>query len=110
MAELEKQGVHLYIEFMPDGGVTIGLGADKPEMLEALKAIAKMQNQQISWNMKYKLLLGDAVEIYDMPKDMQTGGGGLFGSKDKARVNVKITGENMALLDEQGTTTLTKMK
>ena len=75
-----SRAVHLYTEFIARRGrddreASFGVEPSNPEMLQErlLKAIAKMQNQQkISWNMKYKLLLGDAVEeLYDMPKDMQ---------------------------------------
>src|SRR5689334_6880343 len=66
--DMSKQGMYLYLEFKPDGAMTLALGAEKPEMLELIKGFAKAKNQQISWDMKYKLLSGDGVEIYDLPK------------------------------------------
>ena len=53
---------------------------------------------------KYKLLKGDAVEIYDLPKEMQDKeGDGLFGrKKDKAKTNIKISGDNMTMTDDDG--------
>ncbi|MBP3953876.1 hypothetical protein J8F10_00990 [Gemmata sp. G18] len=106
MTKMSEAGMYIYLEFKADGGLAFGLGTDKPELLQLLKASAP--NQKITWDAKYKLSSGDGVEISDMPKDMQAGGG-LFGQKDRARVKVKITGDQMALTDEQGVTTLTKI-
>ncbi|AMV28057.1 hypothetical protein VT84_26870 [Gemmata sp. SH-PL17] len=106
MDEIAKAGMYIYLEFKADGGLTVGLGADKPEMLAIVKAASP--NQKITWDAKYKLLSGDGVEVTDMPKDMQSGGG-LFGQKDKARVKVNITGDQMSLTDNEGVTKLTKI-
>ncbi len=108
LADMAKMGVYVYMEFKPDGNLTFGVGADKPEMLDLIKAMAP--NQKITWDAKYKLLSGDGVEIYDLPKDLQATGGGLFGNKDRARVSVKITGDEMKMTDDDGTATLTKVK
>lgn len=107
LERMAKQGVYMYLEFKPDGGLTIGIGADKPEVLEIIKAMAP--NKQITWDAKYKLLSGDGIEIYDMPKEMQSQGGP-FSRKDRARGIAKITGDEMALSDDEGTTKLTRMK
>jgi len=107
LAEMAKQGVFMYVEFRPDGTVTIGIGADKPEVLEFIKALAP--NKQIAWDAKYKLLSGDGIELYDMPKEMQSQGGP-FGRKDRARGSAKITGDEMLLTDDEGVTKLTRMK
>lgn len=107
MAEMAKMGLYVYMEFRPDGTATFGVGADKQEMMDLIKMAAP--NQKVTWDAKYKLRSGDGVELYDLPKDIQSGGGGLFGNKDRARVKVKINGNEMKMTDEDGTATLTKI-
>jgi hypothetical protein len=106
MAEMAKMGVYVYMEFRADGTMAFGVGADKQEMLDMVKMAAP--NQKITWDGKYKLLSGDSVELYDLPKDFQ-GGGGLFGKDDRARVKVLIKGDEMRMTDKDGTATLTKV-
>jgi hypothetical protein len=108
MDQLGKMGLYLFLEFKSDGTMSVGLGADKKEVLDVIKAMAPQQ--KTTWDMKYKLLSGDGVEVYDMPADLQSGGGGLFGKKDRARVSIKINGDDMTLVDDEGTTKLTKVK
>jgi hypothetical protein len=108
-AEMAKLGIYVYMEFRPDGTATFGVGADKPEMMDLMAKGAG--GKKLSWDLKYKLLSGDGVEFYDLPKDLQTeGGGGLFGKKDRARANVKISGDQMKMTDDEGTATLQKMQ
>lgn len=45
MAEMGKLGLFLYMDFAPGGAATLGVGAEKPEMLELMKAAAP--NQQL---------------------------------------------------------------
>jgi len=108
MAEMTKVGIYVYMEFKPDGGLVFGVSSDKPEVLDFMKAAGA--KQKFTWDAKYKLLPGDAVEIYDLPKDLQSGETGLFSKKDRAKVMIKITGTEMKMTDDDGTATLTKMQ
>jgi hypothetical protein len=99
---MDKLGIYLYMEFKPDNTLTLGLGSDKPEAMEFFKGLAK--GQQTTWTAKYKLLTGDGVEVYDIPKEMQEQGGGPFAKKDRARSQVKIDGDTMTITDEDGKT------
>jgi hypothetical protein len=106
--ELEKRGFYVYLEFKNDGVLLFGLGADTPERLAFFKAVAP--DQKIDWEMKYRLLSGEGVEVYDQPGDARAVGGSLFGTKERGRVTVKITGDDMTLVADTGTLKLTKMK
>ncbi|HEX3146606.1 MAG TPA: hypothetical protein VHR66_00800 [Gemmataceae bacterium] len=98
-ADLGKMGLYIAMEFKSDESLVMALAADKPETLEFVKLMS--QGKPTSWNAKYKLESGDGVEFYDLPKDMQNkGGGGLFGSKDRAKVKIKIDGDNMTMTDD----------
>ena len=108
LGQLETMGLYLAMEFRPDGTMTLGLTGDKPEMLEFVKAMAQGKGQKITWDAKYKLLSGDNVEFYDMPTDMQGAGGGLFNQKDRAKVSVKINGDEMTITDAKDTLKLKK--
>ena len=103
LQEMENKGVYLYMEFTPDGRVTTGFDGNK-DFLQLIST-----KGELSWDAKYKLLPGDNVEIYDLPKESKPGGGGLFGSSERAKVIIKITGTEMKLTDADGTATLTKM-
>ena len=109
-AQMSKMGMYMQMEFKPDGTLTIGLGADKPETLDMVKLFA--QGKPTSWDGKYKLLSGDGVELYDLPKEMQEKGGeGLFKGKDRAKVAVKIDGDSMTMTGDDGETVkLTRVK
>ncbi|HEY1191833.1 MAG TPA: hypothetical protein VGE74_29650 [Gemmata sp.] len=106
--QMNEAGVFMHLEFKPNGVLTIGIGANKPELLELIKATAP--DKKIAWDAKYKLLSGDGVELYDLPKDMQSGGSGLFGKSNRGRVVIKIVGDDMTMTDQQGTGRLTRMK
>jgi|GEM_PF-2796469 len=108
LEELTKFGLYVYVEFKADGGLILGIGADKKETLDLIKKGAP--DQKLTWDAKYKLLVGDAVEIYDLPKDLQNGNGGLFGKKDRAKMTVKISDTEMKMIDDDGTATLKKLK
>ena len=108
MAKMGEMGMYLFMEFKPDGVFVIGLGADTEEKLNFFKAFAP--GGKLTWDAKYKLLNGDGVEVYDMPKDLQTGSGGMFGNKDRGRANIKINGDDMTMTDDSGTTKLTRIK
>ncbi len=107
LAQMAKMGMYVYMEFRKDGTMTFGVGADKKELLDMVKAMAP--NKQLTWDGKYKLSSGDNVELYDLPKDFQ-GGGGLFGKADRAKVKVAIKGDEMKMTDKDGTATLTKVQ
>lgn len=104
LEDMKKAGVYMYMEFTPDGRVTIGFDGNK-DFLEQIKA----QEGQTSWDAKYKLLPGDNVEFYDLPKNAGTGAG-LFGStSDRAKAIITINGNEMKWTDQDGTATLTKI-
>jgi hypothetical protein len=98
----EMLKAYFYFDFKPEGTLALGLEMSDPEMKKMFEG--KVGAEKTSFTCKYKLLKGDAIEIYDLPKEMQKeGGGGLFGrNKDKARTNVKINGDNMTMTDEDG--------
>lgn len=100
-AEMSKMGMYVYFDFRPDNTMVMGVEADKPEIMEFVKAMAK--GQQLSWTAKYKLLSRDGVEFYDLPKEMREKGGGLF-SKDRGRTKIKIDGDKMTMTDDDGKT------
>jgi hypothetical protein len=108
MKEMETVGAYLYFDFQPDGSLTLGLDSTNKEF----KALMEKMGQKVSWTCKYRLLSGDDVEMYDLPKEMQSGkSGGLFGGKDKARSKITITGDEMTLKDPDGKTGhMTRMK
>ena len=103
-----KMGLFVFIEFKADNALLLGLGSDKPETLDMLKALApKGKEPKTSWEAKYKLLPGDKVEVYDM-KDDETKK--MF-KGDKARSDIIITGDEMTIKDPDGSMTkLTRMK
>lgn len=108
---MDALGVYAYFEFKDDGTLSFGAGANDPKMNEKLAKNSEMK----SASCKYKLLKGDAVEIYDIPKEMQEKeGGGPFGKKDRARGNIKIEGDGMTISDDDKLKTdplrLTKVK
>lgn len=108
-AKMSQAGFYMSLEFKPDGVLTIGLGSDKPDQLDFLRAMAP--NNRISWDAKYKLQTGDTVEFYDLPKEMQSsGGGGLFGGADRVKVKISINGDTMSMTDKEGTGKLVRMK
>jgi hypothetical protein len=100
--QMAQQGLYMYFDFKGDNTLTIGLHSDNEEMIKMMKSFAP--NQQLAWTVKYKLLSGESVEFYDLPKELQEkGGGGLFGTnKDKARTKVHIDGDNMTMTDSDG--------
>jgi len=95
--QMAKLGTFAYFEFKADGDVAFGSGKAG-------------ETQELGSVGKYKLGSGDTVDISAVPKEMQKGGGGLFGQKDQARINVKITGDDMDLTQEQGTMKLKRIK
>jgi hypothetical protein len=103
----EDRKVYTYFEFKPDGAFEVGATSDpdpgekdsKPEDRSIVLAKAK-----------YRLQGGDYVEIYDLPKELQDKGGGVFGGKDKVRIKIKISGDNMDLTDAEGTAKLVRVK
>lgn len=104
---MEAFKIYPYMEFSPDGTMSVGVAAADPKMQDAIAM--KMDAEKITC--KYKLLSGDGIEFYDLPKNMQEKGG-LFGkNKDRARTKVKIDGDNMTMTDDDGQSgTLTRLK
>ncbi|MFO0824103.1 MAG: hypothetical protein U0792_13485 [Gemmataceae bacterium] len=103
--QLEQVKAYLYMEFRPDGTMSMGADFEDPAMKEIVEKFAAKSGEKTSFSWKYKLLTGDNVEFYDLPKELQEKGtGGLFGGKDKARTSVKIDGDNMTMTDSDGKT------
>jgi hypothetical protein len=111
MKQLAEMNGYMYMEFKADGVLAIGFEMTDPAMKKMIEAAAPGKT---SFALKYRLLSGDDVEFYDMPKEMQDqkGGGGLFGGgKDKAKTKIKIDGDNMTMTDSDGKSgTLTRVK
>jgi hypothetical protein len=103
--QFETLKLALVFEFKEDGtaGVSIESTDEKPKG-------GKIESTQFA-SFKYKLLSGDMVELYDLPKDLQQkGNGGLFGNKDKSREKIKISGDNMTFIEDKTTLNLVRMK
>ena len=92
-------GIYLYCEFKPNNTFELGAGSDNPQMAEMIQGKAGA-----TAGGKYKLLSGEGVEFYDLPKEFSKGGGGMFGNKDRARTKIKIEGDNMTWSDDDGKT------
>ena len=75
-----------------------------------VEKMAASSGQKISYSWKYKLLSGDGVEFYDMPKELQQKGGGVFGKGESSKVKVTIDGDNMTVTGSDGTGKLTRVK
>ena len=105
MKMLEAFGVYVYFEFKQGGVFEMGLGEEKPGTIANLQKMGGGGGGPTSVTAKYKLLSGDGVELYDLPKEMQEQGGGLFGgTKDRARAKIKIDGDVMSVTDDDGKT------
>ena len=105
---METMKAYGFMEFTPDGAMRIGVESADPQVQMLLAGAG----DKTVLSCKYKLGSGDSVEFYDLPKEMQEKGGGLFGkNKDRAKTSVKISGDNMTLTDPDGKTgTLTRVK
>jgi len=110
--ELEPAKAYLYMEFKPDGTMSMGAESSDPQFNEIMQKMASTKGEKTVVSWKYKLLSGDGVEFYDLPKELQEKGGGVFGkNKDKARTSVKINGDDMTMTDDDGKTgKLTRVK
>jgi len=108
LAMLNERGAYFMLEFRPDGTMTLGVSSNKPEVLEQLKALAAEKGQKLTGEAKFKLLPGDGVEFYDLPAEFR-GNGGPFGSKDRAKLQIRIDGNEMTLIATDGTATLTRL-
>ena len=96
---MEEMGMYLYVEFNPDGTMSMGATSDDPQKEKMIAGAG--QKTSMSW--KYRLLSGENVEFYDLPKELQEKGGGLFGkNKEKARTKISISGDNMTMTDDDG--------
>jgi hypothetical protein len=106
---MEALGVAAYIEFREDGTAAFGMQANNPEFQKALDS-----KEKTSASFKYKLLSGDVVEFYDLPKDSGEKSNNPFGSKDREKATIKIDGDNMTISDDDKLKAdplkLTKMK
>lgn len=100
----KEKGMYFYFDFKADGAMVMGIDSTQAEVATKLKE----SGQKTTFPGKYKLLAGDKVEVYDMEGEE---GKKLFGGKDKAQTEIKITGDNMTIKDPDGTSmNLIKMK
>jgi|GEM_PF-6187028 len=110
--QMESLGMSMIMEFKDDGTVAMFPQFSDPKMQKMVEA----SGEKTSFSWKYKLGSGDAVEFYDFPKELKgkKGGDGPFGSKERAKGNIKIDGDNMTINDEETMKTtplkLTKVK
>lgn len=81
----------LFMEFKDDGTGGFGLEVVDPN----LKKMFKANEDGNSAAFKYKLLKGDEVEFYDLPKQMQGEKSGF--KKDRGKAVIKITGDDMTM-------------
>lgn len=95
--QLAAEKVYLFVDFSPNGTMTLGAASEDKDVQQRLN----QSGEKVTMSCKYKLLSGDDVEFYDLPKEMQEKGG-LFGSKDRARTKVKVTGDTMTMTDPDG--------
>lgn len=105
LEQLTQLGVYLYLDFKPDGMMTMALGADNPQVLDRMKM--GVPNQKISWDARYKLLSGDKVELYDVKdEELRKAFKG-----EKARSDFMIAGDDMTIKDPDGAIVkLTRLK
>jgi hypothetical protein len=107
--QMEQMKISLFFDFKDDNSVSMSVESTE----ERPKGAKQEVNSLFSFNFKYKLLSGDMVEFYDLPKDLQQkGGGGLFGSgtKDRGREKIKISGDNMTIIEDKINMTLVRVK
>jgi hypothetical protein len=98
---LAAEKIYAYIEFTPDNTCTIGVTSDDPTVRQEIA----QSGEATTVRCKYKLLSGDGLEMYDMPKELQEGAGSPFGGKaDRARTKAKIDGDTMTMTDDDGKT------
>jgi hypothetical protein len=96
---LEAQKIYAYIEFTAKGACTIGVTSDDPDVKKTINAAG----EKTAIGCKYKLLAGDGLEMYDLPKELADANP--FGGKgDRAKTKVKIDGDKMTMTDDDGKT------
>ncbi len=101
--------MYLMMEFKDDGTAGFSLVINDPEMKKFFEA----SKENTSATFKYKLLKGDEVELYDLPKEMQNEKSGF--KKDRAKATIKINGDDMTMVvidddKKEQTVKLTKIK
>ena len=87
--------ISIYMEFRADETGGFGVDVNDPVLKKAFEA----NKDKTTFSFKYKLLNGDVVEVYDLPKEMQENGP--FGKKDRGKMRVKIDGDNMTISDDE---------
>jgi hypothetical protein len=93
---LQKMGIFLYFEFQPGGVLGFGLDSEKPETIDALKALSP--NQKTSFSGKYVLGSGNRVTIEVTDPDAKK-----VMKSDKGQSEVTIDGDDMTMKDPDGT-------
>ncbi len=99
MRILEEVGLYFYIEFKPKDTLDLGMGSDKPEVLNAIRSIQALGGP-VNWTARYQLQWGDGVEFFYLPQAVQNQG--LFGKKERARTKIRIEGDNLLLTNDEG--------
>jgi hypothetical protein len=110
LKSFEENKIYFVFDFKADKSLTIGLEATDSKSQATLASLS--QGKTTSFNMKYRLRSGDAVEFYDLPKEMTEKGSGFIGkNKDLAKTHIMINGDNMIMTDDDGKTgNLVRMK
>ena len=100
----KETGMILYFEFEPNGTFALGFDSENKQILDLIKA----KTGSTRFTAKYKLLMGDGIELYDFsPGPMSDA----FKGQKIARSNIKINGDKMTMTDPDGKTgSLVKMK
>jgi hypothetical protein len=106
--QLASLEIYFFVEFKADGGLVFGLTSDKPEVLEQIQRTAP--KGKLALNAKYKLLAGEDVELFDIPKELQETGAVFGKNKDSVKTKVKLDGDKMTMIDDGKTSKLTRIK
>lgn len=93
-------GLYFYLEFKPGDILDMGEAGDKPEAIKFLKMLQESGAPGLKFIAKYRLHRGDDVEVFELDKGVQNMG--LFGKKDRVRVEIKIDGDTMTVTNDEG--------
>jgi hypothetical protein len=97
---MTKVGIYIYFEFTADGVMVMGLGGDTPETLKFLKD--STPDGKITCDAKYKLLAGDGVEVYDLPRELQQQMFYAGLTNLERTTQVKLAGDKMTMTHAEG--------
>jgi hypothetical protein len=99
--DADRFPLYTYFEFKQNGQFVIGFGAKDAEGEQLLKT-GNIPNHVA----KYKLLAGEGVEVYDVPKSVTLPAK----AKGTIQMNVKLDGDAMTITEDSKTTKLVRLK